>query len=67
VKGERRGEQGTEAVEPGSQETQAEKEGGRKAVGGQGASAKNLKTNPAERRQRRNPLAPSRLVLLDRR
>jgi hypothetical protein len=65
--GESRGEQGTEAVEPGSQETQAEKEGGRKAVGEQGPGAKNLKTTTAGRRGRRNPLAPSRLVLVDRR
>jgi hypothetical protein len=64
--GESRGEQGTEAVEPGSQEAQAEKESGRKALGEQGAGAKNLKTTTAGRR-RRNPLAPSRLVLLDRR
>jgi hypothetical protein len=47
--GESCGEQGTEAVKPGSQETQAEKESGRKAVGGQGVGAKNLKTTAAGR------------------
>jgi hypothetical protein len=39
VKGERRGEQGTEAVEPGSQEAQAEKERSRR----QAANDKNLR------------------------
>jgi hypothetical protein len=48
-KGEPDGEQGTEAVKPGSQETQAEKESGRKAVGGEGAGAKNLKTAATKR------------------
>jgi hypothetical protein len=47
--GECRGQQGTEAVKPGSQETQAEKESGRKAVGGEGAGAKNLKTAATKR------------------
>jgi len=42
--GERRGKQGTEAVEPGSQEAQAEKERGREARGRQSAAAETLKT-----------------------
>jgi hypothetical protein len=48
-KGEPHGEQGTKAVKPGSQKAEAEKESGRKAVGGQGASAKNLKIAAARR------------------
>jgi hypothetical protein len=43
VKGERRGKQGAEAVEPGSQETQAEKEGSRQKRRHQAASDKNLR------------------------
>ena len=43
VMGECRGKQGAEAVEPGSQEAQAEKERGRKAIGGQGIDAENLR------------------------
>jgi hypothetical protein len=44
VMGECRGEQGTEADEPGSQEAQAEKESGRETRGRQGSGAEILKT-----------------------
>jgi hypothetical protein len=43
VKGERRGEQGTEAVEPGSQEAQAEEESSRETSCRQAANDKNLR------------------------
>jgi hypothetical protein len=43
VKGERRGEQGTEAVEPGSQEAQAEKERSRETSRHQATNDKNLR------------------------
>jgi hypothetical protein len=52
VKGERRGEQGTEAVEPGSQEAQAEKERSRETSRREAANDKNLRilgrAGPAE-------------------
>jgi len=41
--GEHRGKQGTEAVEPGGQEAQAEKEGSRQTPGRQGAGDKAVK------------------------
>jgi len=44
VKGEHRGEQGAEAVEPGGQEAQAKKEGFREAASRQGAGGKALNT-----------------------
>jgi hypothetical protein len=43
VNGERRGEQGTEAVEPGSQEAQTEKEGSRETSRHQNANDKELR------------------------
>jgi hypothetical protein len=49
VKGERRGEQGTEAVEPGSQEAQAEKEGRRETSRHQNANDKDLRMVRAKR------------------
>jgi hypothetical protein len=52
VKGERRGEQGTEAVEPGGQKAQAEKERSRETSRRQAANDKNLRilgrAGPAE-------------------
>src|SRR6266436_2195200 len=46
VMGERRGKQRAEAVEPGSQEAQAEKESGREAGDRQDADRETLKAGP---------------------
>src|SRR5215475_5153761 len=46
VMGECRGKQGAKAVEPGSQEAQAEKESGREAGDQQDADRKTLKAGP---------------------
>jgi hypothetical protein len=49
VKGERRGEQGAEAVEPRGQEAQAEKEGSWQTSRDQNADNKNLTVFPDAR------------------